>query len=219
MKKRIDIISIFPEVCEPYLQASILGRAQKKKLLDLRSHDLRPYTKSKHNRVDDTPYGGGPGMVMQVEPFDRALKKVRTRRKKVRVVMTSASGKRFTQKDAKRLANYDQVIFLCGRYEGIDARVEKHLADESLSIGDYVLTGGELPAMVMSDAIARMIPGVLGKAESLETESHTIEGVLEYPQYTKPEKYGRWKVPEILLSGDHKKIKEWRKKNQKYARD
>ena len=127
--------------------------------------------------------------------------------------MTSAAGKRFTQKDAKRLAKYDQVVFLCGRYEGIDARVEKHLADESLSIGDYVLTGGELPALVMSDAIARMVPGVLGKAESLETESHTVEGVLEYPQYTKPEKYGRWKVPEVLLSGDHKKIEEWRKNN------
>ena len=213
MQKRLDIITIFPEVCTPYLQASILGRAQKKKLLDLRTHDLRSYTKDKHNRVDDTPYGGGPGMVMQVEPFDRALKRVRTRRKKVRVVMTSAAGKRFTQKDAKRLAKYDQVVFLCGRYEGIDARVEKHLADESLSIGDYVLTGGELPALVMSDATARMVPGVLGKAESLETESHTVEGVLEYPQYTKPEKYGRWKVPEVLLSGDHKKIEEWRKNN------
>ena len=213
MKKRIDLITIFPEVCSPYLQASILGRAQKKKLLDLKVHDLRSYTKNKHHRIDDTPYGGGPGMVMQVEPFDRALKKVQTRRKKIRVVMTSAAGKRFTQKDAKRLAKYDQVIFLCGRYEGIDARVEKHLADESLSIGDYVLTGGELPALVMSDAIARMVPGVLGKAESLETESHTIEGVLEYPQYTKPEKHGKWSVPKILLSGDHAKIEEWRRKN------
>jgi len=212
MKKQIDIISIFPEVCSPYLQASILGRAQKKKLLDLRVHDLRDYTKDKHHNVDDTPYSGGPGMVMQVEPFDRALKKIKKKRK-TRVILTSAAGKRFTQKDAQRLSKYDQVIFLCGRYEGVDARVEKHLADESLSIGDYVLTGGELPALVMADAIARMVPGVLGKAESLETESHMIEGVLEYPQYTKPEKYGRWKVPEVLLSGDHKKIEEWRRKN------
>ncbi len=217
MKKRFDIVTIFPEMCEPYLKGSILGRA--KKLLDLRVHNLRDYAKGKHKQVDDTPYGGGPGMVMQVEPFDRALRKVRTRRKKVRVVLTSASGKKFTQKDAKRLAKYDQVIFLCGRYEGIDARVEKHLADESLSIGDYVLTGGELPALVMTDAIARMIPGVLGKAESLESESHTVEGVLEYPQYTKPEKHGKWKVPEVLLSGDHAKIAEWRQKNQKYDRD
>ncbi|MFH1315368.1 MAG: tRNA (guanosine(37)-N1)-methyltransferase TrmD [Candidatus Uhrbacteria bacterium] len=224
MKKRIDIITIFPEVCSPYLEASILGRAQKKRLLDLRVHNLREYTKDKHHNVDDTPYGGGPGMVMQVEPFDRALKKIRKQptaakalagreNKKVRIILTSASGKRFTQKDAKRLAKYDQIIFLCGRYEGVDARVEKHLADESLSIGDYVLTGGELPALVMADAIARMVPGVLGKAESLDTESHTVEGVLEYPQYTKPEKYGRWKVPEVLLSGDHKKIEEWRRKN------
>ena len=215
MKKIIDIITIFPEVCGPYFQASILGRAQKKKLLDLRVHDLRDFAKNKHNRVDDTPYGGGPGMVMQVEPFDRALKKIKKKRKKekIRVILTSASGKRFTQKDAKRLAKYDQVIFLCGRYEGVDARVEKHIADESLSIGDYVLTGGELPALVMSDAIARMVPGVLGKAESLETESHTVEGVLEYPQYTKPEKYGKWSVPKILLSGDHEKIAEWRKNN------
>jgi tRNA (guanine37-N1)-methyltransferase len=217
MKKQVDIITIFPEVCSPYLEASILGRAQKKKLLGLRVHNLRDFSKDKHHNVDDTPYGGGPGMVMQIEPFDRALKKIKKKRKKekTRVILTSASGKRFTQKDAKRLAKYDQVIFLCGRYEGVDARVEKHLADESLSIGDYVLTGGELPALVMSDAIARMVPGVLGKAESLETESHTVEGVLEYPQYTKPEKYGRWKVPEVLLSGDHKKIKEWREKNKK----
>ena len=217
MKKRIDIISIFPEICSPYLKASILGRAQKKNLLDLRVHNLRDFSKDKHNNVDDTPYGGGPGMVMQVEPFDRAIKKIKKKRKKekIRVVLTSASGKRFTQKDAKRLAKYDQVIFLCGRYEGVDARVEKNLADESLSIGDYVLTGGELPALVMSDAVARMVPGVLGKAESLETESHTVEGVLEYPQYTKPEIYGKWKVPPVLLSGDHKKIKEWRKKNSK----
>jgi len=217
MTKRFDLITIFPATCEPYLKGSILGRAAKKKLLDLRVHDLRSFSKDKHHNVDDTPYGGGPGMVMQVEPFDKAIKKIRTRRKKVRVVMTSASGKKFTQKDAKRLAKYDQVIFLCGRYEGVDARVEKHLADESLSIGDYVLTGGELPALVMTDAIARMIPGVLGKSESLEVESHTVEGLLEYPQYTKPEIYNKWKVPPVLLSGDHKKIEEWRKDNQKQA--
>lgn len=227
MTKRFDIVTIFPEMCEPYLKGSILGRAAKKKLIDLRVHDLRSYSKNKHHNVDDTPYGGGPGMVMQVEPFDRALKKVRTRRKKVRVIMTSASGKKFTQKDAKRLAKYDQVIFLCGRYEGIDARVEKHLADESLSIGDYVLTGGELPALVMTDAIARMVPGVLGKAESLEVESHTVEGLLEYPQYTKPEVYElkvngkklKARVPEVLLSGNHADIEKWRKENQRQIRN
>jgi tRNA (guanine37-N1)-methyltransferase len=229
MTKRFDLITIFPEMCEPYLKGSILGRAAKKKLIDLRVHDLRTFSKDKHHRVDDTPYGGGPGMVMQVEPFERALKKikVKSKKKKVRIILTSASGKKFTQKDAKRLSKYDQVIFLCGRYEGVDARVEKHLADESLSIGDYVLTGGELPALVMTDAIARMVPGVLGKSESLEVESHTVEGELEYPQYTKPEVYElkvngkklKASVPKVLLSGDHKKIEEWRKKNQKYARD
>jgi len=214
MHKRFDIISIFPEICEPYLQASILGRAEKNKLIELKTHNLRDYTKDKHKTVDDTPYGGGPGMVMKVEPFDKALKKIKTRRKKIRVVLTSASGKRFTQKDAKRLAKYDQVIFLCGRYEGVDARVENKLADESLSIGDYVLTGGELPALVMTDAIARQIPGVLGKSASLEVESHEQEGLLEYPQYTKPEEYNGWKVPPVLLGGNHKKINEWRKKQQ-----
>lgn len=225
MTKRFDIITIFPEVCEPYLQASILGRAQKNKLIDLRAHNLRDFTSDKHKTVDDTPYGGGPGMVMKVEPFDKALKKIKVKSKKlkVRVVMTSAAGKRFNHKDAKRLAKYDQVIFLCGRYEGVDARVEKKLADESLSIGDYVLTGGELPALVMTDAVARQIPGVLGKSASLEVESHEREGVLEYPQYTKPEVYElnvkgkklKVRVPEVLLSGDHKKINEWRKKQQK----
>ncbi len=223
MKKRFDILTIFPNVCTPYTSESILGRAQKNKLIEIKAHDLREYSKDKHRKVDDKPFGGGPGMVMQVEPFDRALKKIKTKSKKAktRVIVTSASGKRFTQKDAKRLAKYDQLIFLAGRYEGIDHRVEEHLADEALSIGDFVLTGGELPALVMIDSIARMVPGVLGKAESLEMESHTTEGLLEYPQYTRPEKYkfikkmenGKWKVgkvPDVLLSGDHKKIEEWR---------
>lgn len=216
--KRFDIITIFPNTVTPYFEASILGRAGKNKLIDLRAHDLRQFSKDKHGNVDDTPYGGGPGMVMQVEPFDRALKKVKTRHKKIRVVLTSAAGKRFTQKDAKRLAKYDQVIFLCGRYEGVDARVENKLADEALSIGDYVLTGGELPALVMTDAIVRQIPGVLGKAASLEVESHEANGVLEHPQYTKPEKYNGWPVPKVLLSGDHAKIEAWRQAHQKKAK-
>ncbi len=214
-KRNIDIITIFPEVVTPYIEASILGRAQKKKLIEIRAHDLRDFTSDKHRTVDDTPYGGGPGMVMKVEPFDRAIKKVKKRWKKTRVILTSAAGKTFTQKDAVRLATYDQLIFLCGRYEGVDARVETHIADEALSIGDYVLTGGELPALVMTDAVARMIPGVLGAKESLDMESHSQEGVLEYPQYTKPEVYKKWKVPNILLSGDHKKIAQWRREQSK----
>lgn len=222
MRKKIqfDVITIFPEVVEPYVGASILGRAQKAKLIEVRAHQLRDWSTDKHHKVDDTPYGGGAGMVMKMEPFERAVRKVaagfslRSRKKKTRVIVTAASGKTFTQEDAKRLSKYDQLIFLCGRYEGIDHRVTEHIGDEALSIGNYVLTGGELPAMVMIDAIARMVPGVI-EAESLEHESHNKKGYQEYPQYTKPEDYHGWKVPEILLSGDHKKIAEWRKEESK----
>ncbi|EKD33367.1 MAG: tRNA (guanine-N(1)-)-methyltransferase [uncultured bacterium] len=219
-KLRIDIVTIFPAMCEAYLNESILGRAQKTGLLDLRAHDLRKYSADKkHKKVDDSPYGGGPGMVMMIEPFDIAVRDLISRKakNKTRVILTSASGKRFTQNDAKRLAKYDQIIFLCGRYEGVDHRVQTELCDEALSIGDFVLTGGELPALAMSDAISRMIPGVLGKSESLLTESHTKEGYLEYPQYTKPAVYKTiskktLRVPRVLLSGDHKAIELWRMK-------
>jgi tRNA (guanine37-N1)-methyltransferase len=219
--KRYDILTIFPEVIAPYSEASILGRAQKENLLKIEAHDIRAFSKDKHGKVDDTPYGGGPGMVMTVQPIADAVRKFK--KKGTHVILTSAGGKRFTQEDAKRLAAYDHLIFICGRYEGVDHRIEEELIDESLSIGDYVLTGGELPALVMTDAIARMIPGVLGAAESLENESHTESGVLEYPQYTKPEVYtlkiGRKKkdliVPAVLLSGNHKEIKKWRKTQEK----
>ncbi|MEK7620402.1 MAG: tRNA (guanosine(37)-N1)-methyltransferase TrmD [Patescibacteria group bacterium] len=216
MRKRIqfDVITIFPEVVEPYVGASILGRAQKAKLIEVRAHQLRDWSTDKHHKVDDTPYGGGAGMVMKVEPFEKAVKKVKRRLKKTRVIVTAASGKTFTQEDARRLAKYDQLIFLCGRYEGIDHRVTEHIANEALSIGNYVLTGGELPAMVMIDAVARMVPGVI-EAESLKQESHSEEGYQEYPQYTKPEDYKGWKVPEVLLSGDHKKIAQWREEESK----
>ncbi|MFA6131950.1 MAG: tRNA (guanosine(37)-N1)-methyltransferase TrmD [Patescibacteria group bacterium] len=213
---KYDFLTIFPEMITLYTNESILGRAQKSGLIKIESHNLRDWALDKHHRVDDTPYGGGPGMVMKVEAFDRALKDIKALRgSKTRVILTSASGKPFTQKDAIRLAKYDRIIFLCGRYEGIDARVEENLVDESFSVGPYVLTGGELPAMIMADAIARNVPGVLGAKESLAEESHTEEGLLEYPQYTKPEVYKKWKVPEVLLSGDHKKIAEWRRKQQK----
>lgn len=211
--RRFDVITIFPEVIAPYAEASILGRAQKNGLISIAAHNLRDWAMDKHHKVDDSPYGGGPGMVMKVEPFDGAVKAVKAKGKKARVIVTSASGKPFTQQDAIRLAKYDQLIFLCGRYEGIDGRVEEHLADEAFSIGNYVLTGGELPALVMIDAIARNVPGVLGAKESLAQESHGEEGLLEYPQYTKPEVYKKWNVPEVLLSGDHKKIEKWRYEN------
>jgi len=229
---KVDVVTIFPDIVEPYLQASILKRGQQAGVLKLAAYDLRAWTSDKHKTVDDKPFGGGPGMVMQVGPFHRALTSLRVRTKegkksatakKTRVILTSAKGKIFTQRDAERLSKYDRLVFLCGRYEGVDERVAKHLADEELSIGEYVLTGGELPALVMTDAVARLIPGVLGKAESLVMESHTVSGELEYAQYTRPEKYlvqkkakGKkqklWDVPDILLSGDHKKIEEWRRK-------
>ncbi|MEK7094699.1 MAG: tRNA (guanosine(37)-N1)-methyltransferase TrmD [Patescibacteria group bacterium] len=215
---RIDILTIFPEIVSPYLEASILGRA-KKAGVKLSAVNLRDFARDKHSTTDDTPYGGGPGMVMLVEPIDRAVRalKSRGRKKKVRVILTSASGKIFTQADARRLSKYDHLIFIAGRYEGVDERVEEHIADESLSIGNYVLTGGELPALVMTDAVVRLQKGVLGNAETLSDESHNTEGVLEYPQYSKPAKYRKWDVPKILLSGDHKKINEWREEHRKSA--
>lgn len=228
--KKFHIVTIFPEVIEPYAKASILGRAQKNKLIAIQAYDLRKYSTDKHRKVDDTPYGGGAGMVMTVQPIDAAVKAIKKRiggvlgriglgkKRNVRVIMTAASGKRFTQNDAKRLAEYDDLIFICGRYEGVDHRVEEVIADESLSIGDFVLTGGELPALAMTDAISRLVPGVLGNAATLAEESHGEEGFLEYPQYTKPEVYsykeGRsvqeMAVPSVLLSGDHAKIVAWR---------
>ncbi len=216
--KRFDILTLFPEMTSPYTDGSILGRAQKNKHIKIASHNIRDFASGKHQQVDDTPYGGGPGMVMMIDPIDKAVRKVKKRLKKSRIIVTSAKGKTFTQEDAKRLAKYDQLIFICGRYEGIDQRVIDEIADEELSIGNYVLTGGELPALVMTDAIARMIPGVLGNKETLQEESHSTEGYLEYPQYTKPEVYKmrkglkkkELKVPSVLLSGNHKKIEEWR---------
>ena len=214
--KEFSILTLFPEAVSPYTDASILKRGQEAGLINIKTHQLRNYATNKHNTVDDTPYGGGAGMVMMVEPIDKAVQNIK-KRKNARIILTSASGKRFTQQDAKRLTKYDQLIFICGRYEGVDHRVEEHIADESLSIGDYVLTGGELPALVMTDAIARLIPGVLGSPESLNQESHSQEGELEYPQYTNPETYTlsdgtETPVPEILLSGHHKNIKDWREK-------
>lgn len=203
---------------EAYAARSILGRAQKAKRLKIIAHQLRDWAVDKHRRVDDRPFGGGPGMVMQIQPFFNALKKIgankqttsSARLKKTRVILMSAKGKQFTQKEAKRLAKYDRLVFLCGRYEGVDERIAKKLAHEEMSIGSYVLTGGELPALVIADAVARLYPGVLGKAESLEEESWSEEGVTEYPQYTRPEVFNGWKVPKVLLSGDHQKIKKWR---------
>ncbi|MBI4138674.1 tRNA (guanosine(37)-N1)-methyltransferase TrmD [Candidatus Uhrbacteria bacterium] len=220
-KLTIDVLTIFPEMIPGYADASLLGRAQRAGILKITTHDLRTWTHDRHKTVDDRPYGGGPGMVMKVAPFHEALiaLKLRTKKgtktaagKKARVILSSAKGKPFTQAAAKRLAKYDRLVFLCGRYEGVDERVAKKLVDEEISIGPYVLTGGELPALVMIDAIARLRPGVVGKEASLREESHATPGELEYPQYTRPESYLGWKVPKQLLTGHHADIAAWRKK-------
>jgi len=212
---RFDIITIFPKIFDSYFNESILARAQKKSLIKIGVHDLRKWTIDKHKTVDDSPYGGGPGMIFKVEPLFKAVTTLKKLKIKERIILFSAKGKLFTQADARRLAKYDRLILICGRYEGVDERVAEHIADEEISVGNFVLTGGEIPAMILVDAVSRLIPGVLGKKESLVVESHSQEGYIEYPQYTRPEKFRNWKVPEILLSGDHKKISAWREKNSK----
>ncbi|QPJ61927.1 MAG: tRNA (guanosine(37)-N1)-methyltransferase TrmD [Candidatus Nitronauta litoralis] len=206
-----DIISLFPEMFEGPFQESILDRAREEGLLDVRLHNLRDYTLNKHGKVDDTPFGGGAGLVMNIEPIDRALQAIKQDRPQALTVLLSPSGKRFDQKKARELADSNQIILICGRYEGVDERVAETLVDEQLSIGDYVLSGGEIPAMVLVDAVTRLIPGVVGDPASLDEESFE-NGLLEYPQYTRPRDYKGSEVPEVLVSGDHKKIKEWQRK-------
>ncbi len=226
------ILSIFPESFESYFDASILKRAREDRHIDISLHDLRSFTHDKHHKVDDTPYGGGAGMVMKPEPFFEAVESIQgtvnneqgtiineqgtgSREQKTRTILFSAKGRVFTQADAKRLAGYDELILLCGRYEGVDERVAEHLVDEEISIGEFVLTGGELPAMIVVDAVSRLLPGVLGNESSAIDESHSKEGILEYPQYTKPEIFRDWKVPEVLLSGHHAEIEKWRKNHSR----
>ena len=289
---RFDIISIFPESFTAYFGVSMLKRAQEDGLIEIHTHSLRDFTHDKHKTVDDTPYGGGAGMLLKAGPLAEAIEAVRaelgiparpaggknpsvakalaslaeSRRagrqesptphprgledslrarfdgaparrageqavpsstspfqgegregfeQKTRTILFSAKGKLFAQEDARRLAQYERLILVCGRYEGVDERVAEHFVDEELSIGDYVLTGGELPAMVVVDAVARLLPGVLGNVESAETESHTSPGVVEYPQYTKPETFRGWRVPEVLISGHHGEIAKWKEEQSK----
>ena len=206
---RFDVITIFPEMFEPVLNGSISKRPREKKKITVRVHDLRAYTKDKHKKVDDRPFGGGPGMVMTPQPFFDAVKKIKGRRK-AKVILMSPSGKRLTQKFVRDLVKQKNLILLCGHYEGVDERVREKIVDESVSIGDYVLTGGEIPAMVLIDCLARLIPGVLGKEASLEDESFE-DGLLEYPHYTRPANFRGIKVPDVLLSGNHSAINKWRK--------
>ena len=242
-----DILTIFPRIFDSYFGESILKRAQKVGQIKINTIDIRDFTHDARKTVDDTPYGGGAGMIMKIEPIFEALEDNRKKigeKEKVRTILFSAKGKLFTQKDAERLAEYDRLVMICGRYEGVDERVKENLVDEEISIGSYVLTGGEIPAMIDTDAVSRLIPGVLGNAESLEEESFSMssrllrqsadtarseslseiknfEEIREYPQYTKPEEFFAkgekvsWKVPEVLLSGHHENIKKWREEQRK----
>ncbi|MBF0569848.1 MAG: tRNA (guanosine(37)-N1)-methyltransferase TrmD [Candidatus Omnitrophica bacterium] len=205
---RFDVITIFPGMFSAVLDESIMKRAQAKKLVDFRVHDLRDYSKDPHRKVDDRPFGGGPGMVMTPQPLIDAVRKIKGRRK-ARVIYMCPGGATFTQKKARELSQVKNVILICGHYEGIDERVREMVVDESLSIGDYVLTGGEVPAMVVIDAVTRLVPGVVGKEASLEEESFE-GGLLEYPHYTRPADFCGKSVPAVLLSGNHKTVAAWR---------
>ncbi|MBP2635472.1 MAG: trmD [Firmicutes bacterium] len=210
---RIDIISLFPDMFTGPLGHSILKRAQDSGLISVHVTNPRDFTYDKHRIVDDTPFGGGAGMVMKPEPIFRAVDSIvnASNAQHRRIILMCPGGQVFDQDKARELAGYEQLILLCGHYEGIDARIREHVVDEAVSIGDYVLTGGELPAMVVTDAVARMIPGVLGANASAEQDSF-YNGLLEYPHYTRPREFNGWEVPEILLSGDHAKIERWRRK-------
>lgn len=208
---RIDIITLFPEMFEPVLNESIIGRAQKSGAIEIVCHQLRDYAFDKHRRVDDTPYGGGMGMLMKAEPIALCFEDIcKQTDQKPHFVYMSPQGKTLTQKHLKELSNIENICILCGHYEGVDQRLLDTFIDEEISIGDYVLTGGELPAMVFADALARMVPGVLSNNECFTEESH-FNGLLEYPQYTKPSEWRGIEVPEVLLSGHHANIEKWRR--------
>ena len=209
---RIDIITLFPSMFTDPFGESIIKRAQEKGLLEINLYNLRCFTFDRHRSVDDTPFGGGAGMVMKIEPIYRALRQIKAKTKGVvEVILLSPQGKKFNQDMAKKLSTEKNLILLCGHYEGMDERVRGHLIDEEISIGDYVVSGGELPAMVVVDAITRMLPGVLGNEDSAKEDSF-YQGLLDYPQYTRPADFMEWKVPDVLLSGNHQEIERWRRK-------
>ena len=213
-----DIITIFPGIFNSYLKESFIKKAQEKGKIKINIHDLRKYTRDRHKTVDDRPYGGGLGMVLKIEPIFKAvtaLKKLKTKNYKLKTILFTPRGKKFNQKISFQLSKLNRIIMICGRYEGVDERVAKHIADLELSIGDYDLMGGELPAMVVVETISRLIPGVLGKPELLEERITKEKEFIEYPQYTRPEifeprKGVKWRAPKVLISGHHKKIEEWR---------
>ena len=209
---KIDVLTLFPAMFAGPLDESIVMRARKNGLLDLQIHDLRKWTHDRHKTVDDKPFGGGPGMLLKVEPLFEAIESLQ--RETTKVILLSPSGRKFTQEIARELAQQEDIILVCGSYEGFDERVREALADDELSIGDYVLTNGALPAMVAIDAVARLLPGVLGDDESSHDESFSA-GLLEYPQYTRPAEFRGMKVPEVLLSGNHAEIEKWRREQAK----
>jgi tRNA (guanine37-N1)-methyltransferase len=218
---RFHIVTIFPGMFDSYLGESLFKRAQKNRIISVRTYDLRAFTKDRNKKVDDRPFGGGPGMVLSVQPVWDAVKKITAglpKKGRVRVILFSTRGNRLDAAMARRLAGYDDLVLICGRYEGVDERVAQHIADEEVSIGDYVLSGGEIPVLALMEAVSRYIPGFLGKGKSLEE----VNG--SFPTYTRPEVFApkkgkRWGVPPVLLSGDHKKIAEWRKRFDGVAED
>lgn len=217
---KIDILTLFPEMFQGPFDESIIKRAQEKKLVEINIHNLRQWAKGKHRTVDSKPYGGGAGMVLMVEPVYLALRnlKSKTRNQESKVILLSPQGKVFNQKAAKRLSGINHLIMVAGHYEGFDQRIRDYLVDEEISIGNYVLTGGELPAMVVTDSVVRLMPGVLGDENSLINETHSRYNPrsgntnIKYPVYTRPENFRGWRVPEVLLSGHHAEIEKWRKK-------
>ena len=207
---RFDVLSIFPEMLQSPLEFSLLKKAREKGLIEVGLHNIRDWAQDKHRMTDDAPYGGGCGMVMKVEPVARAVAAVKQAGEASLVVLLTPQGEIFNQTIATELARQKQIILICGRYEGFDERIREHLADREISLGDYILTGGELSALVVIDATARLIPGVLGNDASASGESFS-QGLLEYPQYTRPAEYSGWSVPEVLLSGNHARIERWQR--------
>jgi tRNA (guanine37-N1)-methyltransferase len=207
---RFDVFTLFPEVFQPYLDSSILSRARQNNLLDVQLHNIRDWAKDKHHTTDDTPYGGGGGMVMKCEPAFAAVEEVLGNPPECPLILLTPQGRTFTQKIAYELATYPRIGLFCGHYEGIDERIREHLVTDEISIGDYVLTGGELPALILIDAVTRLLPGALGDPEGAIDDSFA-SGLLEYPHYTRPEDFHNWKVPEVLLTGNHAVIKKWRR--------
>jgi len=216
-----DIITLFPEVFETYLQESLIGKAQKNKIIKINVLNIRDFASDKHKTVDDKAFGGGRGMVLKVEPIYKAIQSLKKKKeKKTKVILFTPRGKKFNQKMATRFSKLDRLILISGRYEGVDERIAKHIVDEEISIGDYVLMGGDLPALVLIETVSRLIPNVIGKPELLKERITKNKGFIEYPQYTRPEIFSpqkgiSWRIPKVLLSGNHKKIEDWRKKHSK----